>query len=85
MTTSNEHFLIRSRNLRTELLKQSDFYMLFDVYEKLTEEQKLEILNYRQSLRNFINENKSKYLDDGVSYVDFPVPPSWTNIKNVKY
>lgn len=85
MTTSNEHFLLRNRNMRTELLKQSDFYMLPDVYEKLTEERKIEIKNYREQLRNFINENKDKYLIDGLNFIPFPVPPSWTNIKNVKY
>lgn len=85
MTTSNEHFLVRSRNLRTELLKTTDYYMLPDVYEVLTEEQKQQIREYRQQLRDFINENKSKYLIDGIAFIDFPVSPSWTNINIPRY
>ena len=55
-TTSNEHFLKRNRNLRNELLKQTDYFMLPDVYEILTTEQKEEIKIYRQTLRDFIKE-----------------------------
>ena len=32
----------------------------------LTTEQKEEIKDYRQSLRNIINENQNKYLVDGI-------------------
>ena len=84
-TTSNEHFLKRNRNLRNELLKQTDYFMLPDVYEILTTEQKEEIKNYRQSLRNIFNENQNKYLQEGIAFVEFPNPPEWTKIKNVKY
>jgi len=84
-TTSNEHFLKRNRNLRNELLKQTDYFMLPDVYEILTTEQKEEIKNYRQSLRNFINENQNKYLVDGINFIEFPTPPEWSKIKQVKY
>lgn len=84
-TTSNQHFLIRSTNLRNELLKTTDYYLLNDVYEKLTEEQKQDIRNYRETLRNFININRDKYLIDGVSWIEFEKPPSWTNIKIPKY
>lgn len=85
MTTSNEHFLIRARNLRSELLKTTDYYLLNDVYEKLTEEQKQDIRNYRETLRNFININRENYLDRGIAYVPFPVPPPWTKIQIPKY
>ena len=51
--TSNEHFLIRNRNIRNEYLKRTDYFMLNDVYEILTQQQKEEIRNYRQSLREF--------------------------------
>ena len=67
MPTSNDHFLLRNRNMRNELLKQTDYYILQDVYETLSDTQKDEIRNYRQSLRDFINENKSKYLEDGMN------------------
>ncbi len=86
MTTSNQHFLIRSTNLRNELLKQTDYYLLNDVYEVLSDTQKQEIKDYRQTLRNFININRDKYLIDGIAFIDFPVPPSWVkNINIPKY
>ena len=81
--TSNEHFIRRNRNIRNEYLKQTDYYMLPDVYEILTETQKEEIRTYRQSLREFINENKDKYLNDGVSFIEFPIPPTWTSIQKI--
>lgn len=77
MPTSNDHFLLRNRNMRNELLKKSDYLMLMDVYEILSDIQKQELRDYRQSLRNFINENKSKYLDEGKSFIEFPKPPEW--------
>lgn len=85
MTTSNEHFLIRSRNLRNELLKTTDYYLLNDVYEVLSDTQKQEIKDYRQSLRNFININRENYLDKGVAYLPFPKPPEWTKIQIPRY
>lgn len=84
--TSNEHFLIRNRTMRNELLKQSDYLMLLDNYEKLTEEQKQELRDYRQSLREFINTNRDKYLIDGVKFIEFPKPPEWMGeIRMPKY
>ena len=83
--TNNNHFIIRNRNMRNELLKQTDFLMLPDVYEVLTEVQKKEIKDYRQALREFININKDKYLNDGIAFIDFPVAPEWTGIKLPKY
>ena len=85
-TTSNEHFLRRNRNLRNELLKQTDYYMLTDVYENLSDTQKQELRDYRQSLRNFINENKDKYLIDGINRIEFPKLPEWMGeIRMPKY
>ena len=86
MTTSNQHFLIRNTNLRNELLKQTDYYMLSDVYEELTEEQKQEIRDYRQALRNFINFNRDKYLLEGIAFIEFPPHPEWIrDIRIPKY
>ena len=84
-TTSNQHFLVRNTNLRNELLKQTDYYMLNDVYTKLTEEQKQEISDYRQALRDHINVNRDKYLNDGISFVDFPPPPSFVKVSIPKF
>ncbi len=84
-TTSNQHFLIRNTNMRNELLKQTDYFMLPDVYEILTLEQKEEIKSYRQTLRDFINVNRTKYLDDGIAFIEFPEPPVWSKIKRIKY
>lgn len=83
--TSNQHFLIRNTNMRNELLKQTDYYLLNDVYEMLSDTQKQEIKEYRQSLRDFINVNRPKYLDDGISFIEFPNPPTWVNVKLPKY
>jgi len=81
--TSNEHFLIRNRNLRNELLNQTDRFMFNDA--PITEEQKQEMIIYRQKLRDFINENKSKYLNDGINFIEFPKPPDFSNLTLPKY
>ncbi len=81
MTTSNQHFLIRSTNLRNELLKQTDYYLLNDVYEVLSDTQKQEIKDYRKSLRDFINVNRDKYLIEGIAFIEFPKLPEW--VKNI--
>ena len=49
------------------------------------EEQKIEVINYRQKLRDFINENKTKYLDDGINFIEFPKVPDFLNITIPKY
>ena len=41
--TSNQHFLIWNRNMRNELLNQTDRYLLNDY--PITEEQKTEVIN----------------------------------------
>ena len=81
--TSNEHFLIRNRNLRNELLNQTDRFLFNDA--PITEEQKQEMIIYRQKLRDFINENKSKYLNDGINFIEFPKAPEFSNIILPKY
>lgn len=83
--TSNQHFLIRNTNMRNELLKQTDFYMLSDVYDKLTENEKQEIKDYRQALRDHINNNRDKYLIEGINFVDFPIAPSFVKVVIPKY
>lgn len=83
--TSNQHFLIRNTNMRNELLKQTDYYMLSDVYDKLTENEKQEIKDYRQKLRDHININKDKYLIDGISFIEFPPAPSFCKVNIPKY
>ena len=81
--TSNEHFLIRNRNLRNELLNQTDRFLFSDY--PITEEQRQEVINYRQLLRDFININKSKYLNEGINFIEFPNAPPFTNISLPKY
>jgi hypothetical protein len=75
--TTNNHFLVRNRNHRNELLKKTDYLMLPDVYEALSEEQKEELNAYRQTLRNFINDNKDKHLIEDKWNIPFPDIPSW--------
>jgi hypothetical protein len=80
---NNEHFLKRARNIRNELLNRTDRYILSDY--PITQEQQIEIKEYRQKLRDFINENKSKYLDEGKWDIPFPIIPNWLNIQIPKY
>ena len=79
---NNEHFLRRARNIRNELLKETDKYMLQD-YPNLTQEQINEIKVYRKTLREFINNNKDKYLN-GQAKKDFPPQPKFINL-NIIY
>ena len=84
-TTSNQHFLVRNTNMRNELLKQTDFYMLSDVYRKLTDTQQKEIIEYRVALREHINTNRDRFLNDGIAFIDFPPAPSWVKVNIPKY
>ena len=79
---NNEHFLRRARNIRNELLNKTDKYMLQD-YPNLTQEQLNEIKVYRQTLRDFININKDKYLN-GQAQIDFPPQPDFIEL-NIIY
>ena len=49
---NNEHFK-RARNIRNELLNRTDRYILSDY--PISDEQQMIIKNYRQELRDFIN------------------------------
>ena len=53
---NNEHFLKRARNIRNELLNKMDRYFLIDF--PIEYEQQMIIKQYRQELRDFINENE---------------------------
>ncbi len=77
---NNEHFLRRYRNIRNELLNQTDRYLLIDY--PISEEQQIEIKKYRQELRDFINTNKDSILSGKA--VEYPTQPSFINI-NIKY
>ena len=77
---NNEHYLKRARNIRNELLNRTDRYILSDF--PITNEQKQEIILYRQTLRSFINENKDKILTGVI--VDFPEQPNFINV-NIIY
>jgi hypothetical protein len=77
---NNEHFLKRARNIRNELLNKTDRYLLSDY--PLTNEQLIEIKNYRQELRDFINNNKDIILTG--NKVEFPNQPTFINI-NIIY
>ena len=52
-------------------------------YPNLTPEQLKEIKDYRQALREFINNNKDKYLN-GQAQIDFPQQPKFFNL-NIIY
>ena len=79
--TNNEHFLKRARNIRNELLNRTDKYILSDYPISL--EQQMKIKEYRQALREFINNNKDKYLN-GQAQIDFPPQPDFI-VLNIIY
>ena len=70
----NAHFINRYRNMRNDILAQTDRMMLQDNYEKLTEGQKLELIHYRQSLREFMNINYDEIYNKGKVNILFPLP-----------
>ena len=78
---NNEHFLRRARNIRNELLNRTDKYLLSDYPISLEEQMKIK--EYRQALREFINNNKDKYLN-GQAQIDFPPQPNFINV-NIIY
>ena len=78
--TSNEHFLKRARNIRNELLNKTDRYVLSDYPISL--EQQMKIKEYRQELRDFINDNKEKILAG--EKVEFPTQPDFIDL-NIIY
>ena len=57
---NNEHFLKRAKNIRNELLNKTDRYFLIDY--PIAYDQQMIIKNYRQELREFINNNKDLIL-----------------------
>jgi hypothetical protein len=76
----NKHFLKRARNIRNELLNRTDKYLLIDY--PITQEQKEIIINYRQQLRQFINNNQEKILNG--DQVELPKQPEFINL-NILY
>ena len=77
---NNEHFLKRARNIRNELLNRTDRYFLIDY--PIAYEQQMIIKNYRQELRDFINNNEIKILAG--EKVDFPKQPDFIDL-NIIY
>ena len=53
--------LVYLRNTRNSLLQQTDKYLLSDY--PISDEKRYEIIEYRQYLRDFINENKEGILN----------------------
>lgn len=77
-------YLIRAVNMRNHMLRDTDYLMLPDVYEKLDDIQKEEIKLYRQELRDFINNNRERFLE-GDFNLNLPKQPSFINIPIPKY
>ena len=67
----NKDLLKTIRNIRNQLLKETDKYFLIDF--PIAYEQQLIIKAYRQELRNFINNNEIKILAG--EKVAFPQQP----------
>ena len=77
---NNEHYLKRARNIRNELLNRTDKYILSDYPISL--EQQMKIKEYRQELREFINDNKEKILAG--EKIEFPTQPDFIDL-NIIY
>ncbi len=77
---NNEHFLKRARNIRNELLNKTDRYVLSN--HPISPEQQMEIKEYRQNLREFINLNEIKILAG--EKVEFPKQPDFIEL-NIIY
>ena len=77
---NNEHFLKRARNIRNELLNKTDRYFLIDY--PIAYEQQMINKNYRQELRDFINNNKERILNG--DKIEFPTPPDFIDL-NIIY
>ena len=68
---TNEWELFKLRNTRNAYLQLTDKYLISDY--PISDEKRYEIIEYRQYLRNFINENKEVILN-GVISVILPIP-----------
>ena len=76
----NKHFLKRYRNIRNELLNKTDRYFLIDY--PIAYEKQMIIKQYRQDLRDFINNNEIKILAG--EKVEFPQQPDFIDL-NIVY
>jgi hypothetical protein len=76
----NKDVLKRTRNIRNQLLKETDNYFLIDF--PIAYEQQMIIKAYRQELRDFINNNEIKILAG--EKVEFPQQPDFINL-NIIY
>jgi hypothetical protein len=63
--------LVYLRNTRNSLLQLTDKYLLSDF--PISDEKRYEIIEYRQYLRNFINENKEGILNGVIPEIT-PIP-----------
>ena len=68
---TNEWELFKLRNTRNAYLQLTDKYLISDY--PISDEKRYEIIEYRQYLRNFINENKEGILN-GVIPEILPIP-----------
>jgi len=76
----NKHFLKRYRNIRNELLNKTDRYFLIDY--PIAYDKQMIIKQYRQDLRDFINNNEIKILAG--EKVEFPQQPDFIDL-NIVY
>ena len=76
----NKHFLKRYRNIRNELLNKTDRYFLIDY--PIAYEKQMIIKQYRQDLRDFINNNEIKILAG--EQVQWPEQPDFIDL-NIVY
>ena len=78
--TNNSYLLKRARNIRNELLNKTDRYFLIDY--PIAYDKQMIIKQYRQDLRDFINNNEIKILAG--EKVEFPQQPDFIDL-NIVY
>lgn len=62
------------RTYRDAWLKESDLWMLVDRYNTLSEEQQIELIEYRQALRELPDYETANDAAD-----NFPTEPDWSD------
>jgi len=73
------------RMVRNNLLDQTDWFMLADNFNKLSQDQADEIQEYRQSLRDWPANYKLKKNEHGISWPEPIKAPAWYAIDDIKW
>jgi len=82
---SEEEMLNWLRQLRNSFLVMTDWFMLADNFNKLSQEQADDIQDYRQALRDWPETYELKENEHGISWPILIKAPSWYEIDDIPY